>query len=216
VPMRNRAQPGQGVQRAIACAQSSRLGNGGSAHRVQPRSGFVDHGHHAAFDRAFFLSIGGYDESFTHNEDAELDHRAVRAGGRIWMCGEAPVLYYPRTTLRALAAQYLCHGRGRMRTLRKHGLRPRPRQMAPVAALLGCAAGVAAAPLVAPALLAAPLAYAALCCCWGALQAARQRDPWLVVSGPALMVMHMTWAAGFLQGAASRQAPDPIPAAAYY
>lgn len=213
VPMRNEAQEGLPVQRAIAIAQSSRLGNGGAAHRTGTRSGFVDHGHHAVFDRDFFLSIGGYDESFTHNEDAELDHRAIQAGGRVWMCREAPVVYFPRKDFAGLARQYFRHGRGRARTLLKHRLRPRPRQMAPVAALGVVVGGAVAAPF-AGALVLPALAYPALCLSWGARQAAKQRDATLMLSGFALMTMHMSWAAGFLtsvvkaigSGAAKREA----------
>src|SRR5262249_8906559 len=58
------------LQRAIAAAQNSWIGNGGSPHRSGKQSGFVAHGHHALFDRRFFQELGGYDESFTHNEDA--------------------------------------------------------------------------------------------------------------------------------------------------
>ncbi|RAI60096.1 glycosyltransferase family 2 protein [Roseicella frigidaeris] len=216
VPMRNEAQQGHGLQRAIATAQSSRLGNGGSAHRAKPRSGFVDHGHHAAFDRQFFLSVGGYDESFTHNEDAELDHRAQLAGGRVWMCAEEPVTYFPRKDLPALARQYFKHGAGRARTLLKHRLRPRPRQMAPVAAL-GCSlGGLLAAPLE-PSLALAAAAYPAACLGWGAVRAARARDAWLLAAGPALITMHLSWAAGFLRSVATRggaQPPIAVPPAA--
>ncbi|WP_205963377.1 glycosyltransferase family 2 protein [Roseicella aquatilis] len=198
VPMRNEAQPGNGLQRAIAFAQSSPLGNGGSAHRATPRSGFVDHGHHAVFDRAFFLSVGGYDESFTHNEDAELDHRARLAGGRVWMCAEEPVTYFPRKGLVPLGRQYLRHGAGRARTLLKHRMVPKPRQMAPVFALGLLLAGAALAPL-APLTALASLTYPLACCAWGAAQAARRRDAWLLAAGPALVTMHLCWAAGFLR-----------------
>ena len=34
---------------------------------------------------AAFRAVGGYDESFSHNEDAELDYRLRQAGYRIWM-----------------------------------------------------------------------------------------------------------------------------------
>lgn len=197
VPMRNESQEGLVVQRAIAIAQSSQLGNGGAAHRTGDRSGFVDHGHHAVFDRDFFLSIGGYDESFTHNEDAELDHRAIQAGGRVWMCREAPVVYFPRKDFAGLARQYFRHGRGRARTLLKHRLWPRPRQMAPVAALGVIAGGAIAAPFAGPLVLPA-LAYPALCLSWGAREAVKQRDATLILVGFALMTMHMSWAAGFL------------------
>ncbi|MFZ4406045.1 MAG: glycosyltransferase family 2 protein [Paracraurococcus sp.] len=202
VPMRNQSQPGLGLQRAIAAAQSSRLGNGGSAHRARPRSGFVDHGHHAAFDRAFFLSVGGYDETFTHNEDAELDHRALLAGGRVWMCAEEPVTYFPRRDLFALARQYVRHGAGRARTLLKHRLPPRPRQMAPVVALGLCLGGLAALPLL-PVLALPAIMYLVACLAWGATQAIGKRDPWLVAAGPALLTMHLSWATGFVKSVLS-------------
>lgn len=196
VPMQTVGE--DGMQRGIAAAQNSRLGNGGSAHRLGLRSEWVDHGHHAAFDRAFFLSIGGYDESFTHNEDAELDQRARAAGGRIWLCADHPVTYFPRKDLASLARQYMKHGAGRARTLLKHRLRPKPRQMAPVIALLANLAALLAAPFWTPALL-VPALYAALCLGWSGGLAIRQRDPWLATAGLAAMTMHMAWGLGFLR-----------------
>ncbi len=198
VAMRNEAAPGHGIQRAIATAQSSRLGNGGAAHRTGAVSGFVEHGHHAVFDLAFFRRIGGYDPSFTHNEDAEFDHRAMQAGGRIWMSREEPVVYFPRRSLDALARQYFNHGHGRARTLLKHKLRPKARQMAPVVVLGGLAASAAVAPF-APLLALPALAYPLLCLGWGAGRAMVGRDAALLLSGPALMTMHMAWALGFLR-----------------
>ncbi len=195
VPMLTRGHGG--MQRAIAAAQNSRLGNGGAAHRVGGRSGFVEHGHHAAFDRATFLRLGGYDARFTHNEDAEFDLRLRRAGGRIWMCGDAPVTYFPRETLRRLARQYVRHGRGRARTLVLHRLRPKPRQLAPVGVLLLCAASLPLA-LASAWFLLVPAAYAAMCLAWAARQSALAGDPWLLAAGPAVMTMHLAWAWGFL------------------
>ena len=208
VPMHTRARPGAGLQTSIAAAQSSRLGNGGAAHRVGANSGFVEHGHHAVFDRAFFCSIGGYDESFTHNEDAELDVRAIEAGGRIWMCAESPVTYYPRDRLGRLARQYFRHGAGRARTLRKHRLKPKPRQMIPVVALAGCAAGVITAPFV-PMLALFALIYPATCLSWGVHGAINRRDPRMLAGGLALMTMHLSWATGFL-AASARPVPGLV------
>ena len=202
VPMRTRARsPGAFQQQAIAAAQSSRLGNGGAAHRVRAVSGFVEHGHHAAFDLGFFRSLGGYDESFTHNEDAELDVRAIRAGGRIWMCVDAPVTYYPRDRFDRLAQQYFRHGGGRARTVYKHRLRPRPRQLTPVVVLCGCVAAATTAPFD-PMLSLLGLLYPASCLSWGVLQMLRRRDPRLIAGGVALMTMHLAWALGFLVGLA--------------
>ena len=210
VPMCTKARSsGAFQQQAIAAAQSSRLGNGGAAHRIRAVSGFVEHGHHAAFDLDFFRSLGGYDESFTHNEDAELDVRAIRAGGRIWMCVDAPVIYYPRDRFDRLAQQYFRHGGGRARTLHKHRIRPRPRQLTPVVVLCGCMAAATTAPFD-PMLSLLGLLYPASCLGWGVLQMLRRRDLRLVAGGIALMTMHMAWALGFLIGLArAHRAANP-------
>ena len=70
-------------QRAIALAQNSRFGNGGSAHRLAGAGRWVDHGHHALMRMDAFRAVGGYDAGFSHNEDAELDLRLGEAGYRI-------------------------------------------------------------------------------------------------------------------------------------
>lgn len=199
VPMYTQALSGTGLQIAFAAAQSSRLGNGGAAHRTMPVSGFVEHGHHAAFDLDFFRSIGGYDESFTHNEDAELDVRVRKMGGRIWMCAESPVVYYPRERLNQLALQYYRHGGGRARTLRKHRMIPRLRQLAPVGILAGCIAGMATAPF-APAEASLVLIYPAICLAWAIAESIRKNEPRLTAAALALMTMHLSWAVGFLIG----------------
>ncbi len=212
VPMCTRALPGKTLQTAIAAAQSSRLGNGGAAHRVAPVSGFVEHGHHAAFDLAFFRRIGGYDPEFVTNEDAEFDFRANNAGGKVWMCAQTPVTYFPRETLKRLALQYYRHGAGRARTVRKHGLRPRLRQVAPVAILGGCIGGLAIAPLE-PRLAALALLYPVACFAWGAVQAVKQDKAALFLAGAALVTMHLAWATGFLRGLARKPATVFIPSA---
>jgi succinoglycan biosynthesis protein ExoA len=196
VPMRTVARAGEGFQRAVAAAQNNRLGNGGAPHRARGASGLVAHGHHAVFDRAFFDRLGGYDTRFSHNEDAEFDVRAHRAGGRIWMCAEARVDYYPRGTMRGLVRQYAHNGRGRARTLLLHRLRPGPRQMAPALLLPLLAACCLLAPLWPPLAL-APLAYAAACLCTGLAMAVGRRDVWLLAVGPAAMMMHAGFAWGY-------------------
>lgn len=196
VPMRTvGASP---LQRAIASVQNSRLGNGGSAHRAGGVSGFVDHGHHAAFDRAFFRAIGGYDETFSHNEDAEHDVRAHKAGGRVWMCREAAIDYFPRTRLWPLARQYARHGAGRARTLLKHALWPRPRQMAAPAILIACLLGLLLAPLDRWS-LAVPLLYLLACTGFAMATAVRLRDPVMIAMAPAAMAVHLGWAVGFFR-----------------
>jgi len=175
-----------GFQRAVAAAQNSRLGNGGSAHRRMGSSGFVEHGHHAV-----------YDETFTHNEDAEYDHRVGLAGGRIWMCGEIALKYFPRRDPWRLAKQYFNHGAGRARTLLAHRIRPRLRQMLPLAILIGCIGSLLLSPVHAAFLL-IPVLYCLTGLAFGVIEAIRGGDAWLVAMGPAAMIMHLSWATGFL------------------
>jgi succinoglycan biosynthesis protein ExoA len=188
-----------GFQRAVAATQNSRLGNGGSPHRLgQAPSGFVDHGHHAVFDRQFFLDRGGYDESFTHNEDAEYDYRVHLAGGRVWMCADVPLIYFPRRNIGSLVKQYFKHGSGRAKTLVTHRVMPKVRQLAPIVILGGVVGGAALMPLnLYSGLL--PLAYFLACLAWGAAAALKQRDVWLLAMAPAAVAMHLGWGAGFLR-----------------
>ena len=186
------------LQRAIAATQNSRLGNGGSGHRRIGASRFVDHGHHAAFDLPFFRSLGGYDPGFTHNEDGELDVRSLRAGGRIWLCAEAAIDYFPRATFMQLARQYFRHGRGRARTTRKHRLTLKLRQCAPLAILMSMMLC-----LLTPILpwLGFPGAfYLTACLASGIPAATKQRDPALLLMGPVAILMHLSWATGFVVG----------------
>jgi succinoglycan biosynthesis protein ExoA len=196
VPMRTR---GKGfLQRGIAAAQNSCLGNGGAAHRTANSSRYVDHGHHAAFDRKAFLAVGGYDESFTHNEDAELDIRLRNSGAQIWLCSELAIGYFPRDSLGALGRQYFNHGSGRARTMLKHRRLPKLRQLLPLGALgmnmLSLATGVGFGwPFFLP-----TLAYVGACLTGGALLALSERDPAGCAAGLAAMIMHQSWAAGFV------------------
>lgn len=191
--------------RAAAAIVDTAMGSGGAAHRGGRRSGFVDHGHHAGFALDWFRRIGGYDPGFSHNEDAEYDHRLAAAGGRIWLAADLRVAYAMRPTLAALARQYWRYGRGRARMLARHGLRPKPRQAAPALLCLGLAASVVLAPLW-PAALVVPLAYLALLAgagLWGAARLGSASGLW---AGPALGAMHLAWGAGFLRQLAARLA----------
>jgi succinoglycan biosynthesis protein ExoA len=206
------------VQRAIAAAQNSRLGNGGSRHRRASQSGYVEHGHHAAFDRDTFRSLGGYDETAPFNEDAEFDERLRRAGGLIYLDGRLTIDYYPRSTFSSLARQYYRHGWGRANTLLKHAMRPKIRQMLPVAVFLMCVASLLAWPLVGPAALLPTASYVIAALLWGLLMAVRAREPDLAMAGVAAVTMHMSWAFGFLKRIVqaklpiSRRGPDRLAA----
>jgi succinoglycan biosynthesis protein ExoA len=186
------------VQCAAAWIVDTPLGSGGAAHRGRSESGYVDHGHHAGFDLDWFRRIGGYDATFSHNEDAEYDARLVREGGRIWLEAGIRLAYIMRPTLGALWRQYWNYGRGRARTTAKHMTRPRLRQVVPAGnvMLLGLSALVGLIWL--PALFWCVL-YAMLLVSASVVCAVRLRSGAGLLAGPALASMHLSWGLGYVR-----------------
>lgn len=186
------------LQTLIAAAQNSLFGNGGSAHRGAGEGRFVDHGHHALMRVSAFRAVGGYDETFSHNEDAELDQRLVKQGFCIWLTAATQMDYYPRDTLRGLAKQYFRFGRGRMATARKHpdSLHKRHAILISLAPILLLAALSPLYPL-----LALPLAlWLVACLLAGLATALRARRPAIALCGIPGAVMQMSWSLGFWNG----------------
>lgn len=196
VSMRAAANTGRCFQRAVACAQNSALGTGGSPHRKGGARRFVDHGHHALFTIASFKRVGGYDESFTHNEDAELDARLIEAGGRILLAADIVIDYFPRATARKLARQYFAYGAGRARTALSRGQPLKLRQLAPALIAPLLVFGLAGAPLT-PWAIAPASAWLSVCLLYGALLGLRERDLCACGAGVAAAIMHASWSAGF-------------------
>ncbi|WP_299684401.1 glycosyltransferase family 2 protein [uncultured Tateyamaria sp.] len=184
-------------QKGAAWAMETKLGSGGSGHRGGATSGWVDHGHHAGFLLETFRAVGGYDTGFVANEDAELDHRIIASGGRIWLDASIRLGYVMRPTLRRLALQYWRYGKGRAQTVLKHKLRPRVRQMIPPAVFAVNTLAILLSPL-APWMLLLPLAYLAILGAVTARTLIHKRSVCALWVGPALLVMHMVWGAGFL------------------
>jgi succinoglycan biosynthesis protein ExoA len=108
-------------QACVAAALASPLGIGGSHYRQAHEEGDVESIWPGAFRRDVFERVGAFDPGAITNEDAELNQRIVNAGGRVYMSREIVVHYYPRETMSQLARQYFKYGRGRARTLLKHG-----------------------------------------------------------------------------------------------
>jgi succinoglycan biosynthesis protein ExoA len=196
-------------QRAAAASQNSFLGTGGSAHRIVGGAGsWVEHGHHALVALDTFIAIGGYDETFTHNEDAEFDHRMLNAGGRIWLEPDLSIIYYPRKTVSSLARQYYKYGHGRAKTVARHGGRRRLRQILPLAIapmwclLLLCPLyPIAALPV---------LAWAVLCTVYGLVLGIRG-GICAAMAGPAAMIMQSAWSVGYWKSITERRKSAPPP-----
>jgi succinoglycan biosynthesis protein ExoA len=183
-------------QAAAAAAQNSKLGNGGSAHRSLAQGGFVDHGHHALMDVSAFRLVGGYDESFSHNEDAELDYRLIAAGFRIYLCAGADITYYPRRNLSSLFLQYKNFGSGRAMTILKHRVKPRLRQLLPV--MVGPAVVMSLLWPLAPLFATPAVLWATISLTYGAVLGVRGESRCACGAGIAAMLMHLGFSFGFI------------------
>ncbi|PLU21287.1 succinoglycan biosynthesis protein exoa [Sinorhizobium medicae] len=182
-------------QKATAFAQNSKLGNGGSKHRSGAVGHWAEHGHHALMRIEAFKAVGGYDESFSHNEDAELDYRLGKAGYRIWMTDRTSMVYYPRAKIVPLFRQYFGYGRGRAKNFLKHRALPGLRQMVPLAVapvVFGALRAIVNWMAVLPAGV-----WAGACLGYGVWMALGQRNPYGPLAAVAAMVMHLAWSAGF-------------------
>jgi succinoglycan biosynthesis protein ExoA len=192
-------------EKAAAAAQNSLLGNGGSAHRSVAEGGWVEHGHHALMTVNAFKAVGGYDETFSHNEDAELDARLVNHGFNIYLTNEVIVTYYPRGTFPGLFRQYFQIGRGRARNWLKHRKNIKLRHLVLVAvapvlclALLTPTSGLFAIPA---------LGWALLCIGYGFFLGLRRRDRCKCGAGTAAIAMQAGWSFGFFYGLITAAAP---------
>lgn len=183
------------LQTISANAQNARIGNGGSGHRTGAGGRFVDHGHHALMRLDAFREVGGYDPTFSHNEDAELDTRLSQAGYSIWLTERTQITYFPRSTLAGLARQYMNYGRGRARNILKHRTRPRLRQCVVTGVAPALALGLAS-PLF-PIFALPALLWAGVCLAAGLVLSWRGRRPLLALTGPVSMLMHAAWSVGF-------------------
>jgi succinoglycan biosynthesis protein ExoA len=201
------------LQRAVAWVSDSLVGSGGSAHRGGRTSGFVDHGHHAAFRMASFKRAGGYDDDFTPNEDAELDCRQRAHGSRIYLDADIRMEYHPRATFARLWRQYLAYGRARSKTVRRHRGSIRLRQLAVPVHVAVTILALLLSPL-APVLLLWPAAYAAALGLNALALTVRHGSACALLAAPAAAVMHFAWGLGFLQSHLThRQEPWAGPSA---
>jgi succinoglycan biosynthesis protein ExoA len=185
-------------QRAAAAAQNSILGNGGASHRNVARGRWVDHGHHALMTIKAFKAVGGYDVSFSHVEDVELDIRLRAAGFPIFLTDEVKVTYYPRGTMAALFRQYRNVGCGRMRNFLKHRKDVKVRHLI-LAGIVPALSLLLLAPF--SFIFALPaLSWTLLCLGYGLLLGVRQRDLCAAAAGVAAIAMQVGWSVGFFEG----------------
>ena len=176
---------------------NARLGHGGASYRSGARGGPVDTVYLGTFRADALHAVGGYDERFTTNQDAELNERIRRAGGTVWLDPTLAVTYLPRTRLRALARQFRGYGRGRAMTARRHPGSLGRRQLAAPTLVLGLLGALSALPWTSVPLALWAAGYGSLLILGTLLEGGDARR-WFPVTAAALAVMHLSWGAGFL------------------
>jgi hypothetical protein len=128
-------------EQAVAWAMTSKAGVGGASFHTGGEPGPVDSVYLGVYRREAIEKAGGYDEEYLRAEDWELNHRIRLSGGVIWFEPELRVTYRPRSTPRALGAQYFHYGRWRRVVARQHQGTINLRYLAPPAAVSAIAAG---------------------------------------------------------------------------
>jgi len=132
-------------EEAVAAAMSSRFGAGNAAYRLEDGEPLqVDTAWLGFFWRSALLSVGGYDNRFTRNQDYELNWRLADVMNGVWLDPSLRVDYRPRNSIRSLASQYWQYGWWRAETIRKHPDSIQPRQLASPALAIGLAASAVA------------------------------------------------------------------------
>jgi GT2 family glycosyltransferase len=182
-------------------ALQSPLGVGGARfRRPSTHEEDVDSGFCGVWRRDLLLELGGWDEDWPVNQDAELAARIRGRGGRIVCVPAMAAQYVTRPSLRALARQYWRYGQYRVKTAGRHPTGLRRSHVLPPG-LVGVVASSAL-----PTRLVRPMRWTLAL--YGILLLAEgQRMAWRHSSGElgvrmtaALATMHLSWGIGFLEG----------------
>jgi glycosyltransferase involved in cell wall biosynthesis len=115
----------------IGAAMNSKIGSGPATfHNPDAPAHFVDTVYLGVFAMDDLKAVGGYDESFVANEDAELNYRLSELNG-VYFDSSIKSSYLPRDSFQSLGRQYFRYGRYRAKTMLKHPNSISPRQLAP-------------------------------------------------------------------------------------
>jgi succinoglycan biosynthesis protein ExoA len=188
--------------KAIALAMSSPLGVGDSKYRHTKHEQWCDSVMGTFIDRKFFDEVGYYNETNIANEDCEFNYRLRAAGHKVLVSPSIEVTYFVRSSLAALAKQYLRYGFYRRWTEVQHPGSVPWRVYAPPLLLvaLGCSAlfiisGWYAWGAIVPAMYLGVLALSGL----DGMRRSKRLS--LALLEPiAIATMHLAFGAGWLRG----------------
>lgn len=111
------------IARAIAAAVSHPFGIGDAKYRLGaggPQQEAVDTVAFACFPKSIWKELGGYNESLHTNEDYDFNYRVRRSGRPVILDRGGHCDYFARSTLKALASQYVRYGGWKAEMIRLH------------------------------------------------------------------------------------------------
>lgn len=194
------------VAESISFAAAHPLGVGDAMYRLaegsRAKAGAVDTVPFGSFRRSLIETIGAFDETLLANEDYEFNTRVRESGGVVWLDPEIRSVYFSRTTLGKLAAQYWRYGFWKFRMLKRYPHTLRWRQALPPVFVLSLFILIVLSLWMTPARAGLALQlfvyYFALGLA-GLKLAFKKRKGFLFWGLPlAISTMHLAWGAGFL------------------
>lgn len=197
-------QPGAETWMAesISFAAAHPLGVGDAMYRLNAKAGAVDTVPFGSFRPGLIQRIGGFDETLLANEDYEFNTRVRESGGVVWLDPSIRSVYFSRSTLKNLAAQYWRYGYWKLKMLIRYPHTLRWRQaLPPVFVLVLATLSVLSLWFgVARFLLFFQLfVYFAVLTAAGIHSAINKRKGFLVWGLPiSITAMHLSWGSGFL------------------
>ncbi len=206
-------QPGEDtwIARSIAIAASHPIGAGDARYRIGGVAQEVDTVPFGAFEKDLFNRIGKFDETLLTNEDYELNVRLRQSGGKVWLDPTISSVYYARSTLRELAAQYWRYGYWKAQMVRRYPKTLRWRQILPplfVTALLGLGALAILWDLARWLLAIIVLLYTIIIFGIGIQMSLKHRQLSYAIGVPlATATIHLSWGTAFLRGLIGKPRP---------
>lgn len=193
--------------RWVAVALGSRMGVGGADFRHSSEELYTDTAFGGAIATEHLRRLGGWDEDWVVNEDAELAARARAAGLRILLSPEMAASYIPRDDPAALGRQYWRYGLWRARTSVRHPESMRPSHVLPPAIAISLSAALLPLRLARVA-RAAALTYL-LAVGVESARLARGRPGPTAKLATIFATMHLAWGSANLVGFARFGSPIP-------
>jgi len=194
------------MARAIAAAVSHPFGIGDAKYRLGsegPSQEAVDTVAFACFRKSTWKELGGYDESLHTNEDYDFNYRLRRSGRPVILDRGGHCDYFARTTLGALASQYVRYGGWKAQMIRLHPQSTKLRHLVAPVFVASIVVLAIAGIFWVPAwwLLLAELITYLICALVAGVQAAKKSNGGLemvLVMPLVFATIHLTWGSSFL------------------